>query len=83
MITFRVAWWSGGGPSRVVLRIIRKGPSVQERPFRRAWSLGDGNAADQNDSRALSWISRPGVAASVMLPKLEVFTKRLGVPRFV
>src|SRR5579863_1092560 len=38
---------------------------------------------NQNERRALTWTSRPGVATSVMLPKLAVLTKRLGVPRLV
>ena len=36
----------------------------------------------QNAKRALSWNSRPGVVASVMLPNCGVFTKRFGVPQF-
>ncbi len=35
---------------------------------------------NQKLMRALSWISRPGVETSVMLPKLDVFTNRFGVP---
>lgn len=37
----------------------------------------------QNESRIPICTSRPGVAASVIVPNCGVFTKRLGVPRFV
>ena len=35
---------------------------------------------NQNDTLALSCISRPGVIAIVIVPNCGVFTKRFGVP---
>ena len=37
----------------------------------------------QNETRMLIWTSQPGVAASVTAPNCGVFTKRLGVPKFL
>ena len=59
------------------IRLERRGGVVSARHFDRVRRRG----GCQNDSRALNWSSRPGVAASVMVPNCGVFTKRFGVPK--
>ena len=77
----RVPWLA----ARIVLRRRVFFVAVTTRPARPVESQGGLGLTNkewrsQKLIRALSWISRPGVETSVMLPKLAVLTKRLGVP---